>query len=167
MTSLRSSLAKAGKTPPISIRTGLQTCPKRVRELIRILNLPAPDLSKLANEKKIFHCTESQSQGVAYGGGDIWFLSIKEQIFKYRFAGNDPYNPSSAEEIARISDNDIANATGLDRSTYIDHIGDVEYHEGLLFTVIETRGKDHAPILLALSFNLEVVGLLAITGVTR
>ncbi|MBE9569243.1 MAG: hypothetical protein IMF11_01335 [Proteobacteria bacterium] len=155
MKSLRNSLAKVGIKPPFSVPSGFQTHPKRLKEMIRIMNLPEPDINALQH-RKVCDFAENDAQGLTYAYGNIWFLSSTENIFKYSIEGTDLYNPDKVCRLKKKSLSDLNRETDLDKQ--FCHCSDIDYFDGLTFVIVRYGGDDPPYLLLALSENLEVVG---------
>lgn len=161
MLSLAQSLAKVGKKLPFSIQNDFQTHPNSLGEMMRIMNLPDPDINTLLHEKLLVF-TEDNCQGLTYVKQDIWFLSSKKKIVKVRLPGmnskldflKDELNLSDLNEITTLK------PYKFDDNHY-NHFGDIDHFNGLIFVPVEHedfQNKTKEPILLALSTNLELVG---------
>ena len=153
MESLSLSLTKVGMKPPFSVRSNLQTHPESLRELMRIMNLP--NLGFLFQYRRVYDFTEENAQGITYGYKDNWFLSSERNLFKYKFAGANLYMPTTVRRLKAVSLSKLLKPTALDETEF-DHIGDLDYHKGLVFAPIRcTSGGAH--VVLALSEDLELV----------
>lgn len=157
MKSLKQSLSKVGIQPPFTIPGGFHTCPPSILKLVRILNLPTPELDNL-DHKMVHDFSEENPQGIAYAYGDVWFLSAEKNLFKYSIKGPDFFKPTVRRLRKKglstiIGESDI-NTTGHN----FDHIGGIGWCDGLLFASIRDGGNKKAHIVLGLSRNLDVVG---------
>ena len=155
MQSLRLSLAKLGMKPPFSVRSNLQTYPESLSELMKIMNLPNPDFAKL-QYKRIFDFTEENAQGVTYSYEDNWMLSSEGNIFKYKIEGANLYVPTNVTRLKAASLQNLLKLTAMDETEF-NHIGDIDYYNGLVFAPIKCTSGD-AHVVLALSGDLELVG---------
>jgi hypothetical protein len=155
MESLVKSLAKVEKKPPFSLRKGFQSHPSSLREMMRIMNLPNPDIETL-EYRMVFDFSEDNSQGIAYADGNTWFLSSEYIISQFVINGADLYNPTDWGCTKEVNLSNLIEATNLNPAEF-NHIGAIDYFEGLLFAPIKcTTNEGH--ILLGLSKDLEVVG---------
>jgi len=102
--------------------------------------VPAPDFDNL-HYRKILSFSENNAQGIAFAYNDIWFLSSCNKIFKYSISGSDPYIPLSKQYIDSISLSKMIQKTGLNPGCY-DHIGDIDFYEGMLFVPVRARYKE-------------------------
>jgi len=138
MQSLAASLAHVGKNLPFRIRNGFQTHPNSLREMIRIMNLPKPDLGQLEN-RLVHEFSVNDAQGLAYAFGDTWYLTSQWQVFQFRIEGQDLYRPTATQQVKSVHLTDLIASTGLNTDDY-DHIGDVAYFKDILFVPVR-----HAP----------------------
>jgi len=159
MQSLVESLLKLGMKPPFSFQSSLQTHPSSLSELMRIMNLPNPDFGMLKHEW-VFQFSKNMPQGVAYGYDETWFLSCRYHVFKYRITTNNRplwgQPPLKGDRLKTYTLAKLLHSTALDGADY-DHIGDLDYHEGVVFAPIRCKSGD-AHVVLALSRDLEVIG---------
>lgn len=155
MLSLRQSLAKIGKQPPIRIPTDFQTCPKSLGEIVRILNLPKRDIDTLQHNC-VHSFTEENAQGLVYAHDEVWFLSSQDNIFKYAIEGQDLYNPTEVHRLLKVSRDELVKAVGLNKNHY-KHMGDLGYLNGMLIAPLEHTDHAHV-LLLALNDDLDVIG---------
>lgn len=155
MKGLRQALASWDIEPPCRIPDVLRTHPKSLKEIVCILNLPAPKLEAF-ERRKAHEFSENNAQGLAYAYGQVWFLSSERNLFKCSVTGEDLYRPTF-RHLAKRSLSRLLAEAGLDEDGY-DHIGDLDYCDGLLFAPIRHRSHRTPHALLALSEDLEVVG---------
>lgn len=155
MLSLRQSLAKIGKQPPIRIPTDFQTCPKSLGEIVRILNLPKRDIDTLQHNC-VHSFTEENAQGLVYAHDEVWFLSSQDNIFKYAIEGLDPYNPTDVRRLLKVNRDELVKAAGLDKNNY-RHIGDLSYLNSVLIAPLKHKDNLHV-LLLALNEDLCLIG---------
>lgn len=160
MKSLRRSLYWTGKIPPIRIPSGLQTHPKSLKEIMRILSLPKPKIETL-EKRKVVDFAENDAQGLAYAYGDIWLLSSAERIFRYSIQGSDLYRPSVRRLKPTRELSDLVAELPVQEGSY-DHIGDIDFFNGLVFAPLRRSNERPPHLLLALSGNLEIVGYSAL-----
>jgi hypothetical protein len=165
MKSLKSSLQRIKKDPPVRVPSCFQIHPGSLKELVKILNLSSPSLRSL-KKRRVTNFEENNAQGVTYAYGDTWFLSSEYKIFKYQVKGNDLYRPSKVSCEKKRSLSLLIEKTDLDKKNY-DHIGDIDYSNGLLFAPIRSKRGGVPHILLALTENFEVVGYAHLTHDTN
>jgi hypothetical protein len=119
------------------------------------MNLPNPNIETL-EYRMVFDFSEDNSQGIAYADGNTWFLSSQYHIYQYAIDGADLYNPTNWRCTKEVNLSNLIAATNLNPANF-NHIGGIDYFEGLLFAPIScTTNEGH--ILLGLSKDLEVVG---------
>ena len=130
-----------GRRPDLGIRRAFQSYPLQLRELLRISSLPKPDLDRLDTER-VKSFSENNAQGVVFAHDTVWFLSSEKGVFRFAIDGPDPFHPSDVRQESSVRLTDLVQtAVGL-QGTY-DHIGDLAYHDGLVFAPI--RFKPDSP----------------------
>lgn len=155
MKTLKQSLAQLGISPPYVVPSDFQTCPSSLLEIIRILNLPEPDFA--GSERRCVHSfSENMAQGLVFAHDDVWFLSSKDNIFRYSIEGSDLYHPSGVHRVARKSRSELVQEVGRDGDNYV-HIGGLGYLDGVVFVPIESKGAADW-LLLGIDEELHVVG---------
>ncbi len=115
--------------------------------------LPKPDLD-LLTYKKIYDFPEEKAQGLAFGDGSTLYLSSKNHIFKLSISGSNIFEPDSFKLIIRNSLAHYIKSIGIDPKNY-DHIGDIDYFDGLLFLPVRSREKGKN-LLLVLNDDMEM-----------
>jgi hypothetical protein len=158
MKTLKQSLARLEKYPPIAVPSGLdfQTYPNSLIDLIRILNLPEPDFNGW-KEQCVYSFSENKAQGMVFAHDDVWFLSSKDTIFRLSVEGSDLYQPTGVHRLAEKPRVDLVGEADLDRDDYV-HIGGLGYLDGLVFVPIESKDHDADWLLLGIDEELCVVG---------
>lgn len=172
MQSFLQSLTKVGKGLPFNIPKGFQTSPNSIKDMIRIMNLPNPEINALHYQK--VHSFEIENpQGLTFAFSDKWFLSSEKKIIEFSIKAPDSDNPY-VRRIKSVSLSDVTNQLGFENNCLLanlqkwfgfrgefycfDHIGDITYGNGLLFAPIRDSGARKAHILVALTPILEVIG---------
>ena len=155
MTSLVDSLKKVDRDLPFSISDGFQTHPGSLREMLRIMNLPKPELSSFSY-KKIYEFSVADPQGIAYAAGNTWFLSSQWQVFEFEISGSQLYSPTTIKKISTRHLYSIMDEIGLSRNLY-DHIGDVHFINGVLILPIRRKNNAGPHLLVGMSTSMEVV----------
>jgi hypothetical protein len=157
MLSLREALRHLALPDEFSVRTHLRSWPPGLRELIRVANLPPPDLEHLSH-RRILKYESDDAQGVAHGLGGRWFMSSKEEIRSFRIEGVDAAQPDSIEQIHSVDLASLFAETDLpDEDRKVNHIGGVAFAHGLLFVPVQHASSPHH-YLLATDEGLHVVG---------
>lgn len=156
MISLVKSLENINIRPPFRLSNDLQTYPNSLREMVRIMNLPIPKIKTLKH-RRVHDFTEENAQGIAYGFGNVWYLSSEKNIFKFIVNGENIYeNPAFIKEKSK-SISELLSELNIANKNY-DHIGDIDFFEDILFVNLRYKKNLKNPLLLALSENLEVIG---------
>ena len=155
MQSLAAALTHVGKKSPFSVRNDFQTYPKSLREMMRIMNLPKPDLGQLKN-RRVYEFSVDDAQGLTYATGDTWYLTSQWKLFQFWIEGQDIYRPTAIRQVKSIHLHELINAAGLNKNDY-DHIGDVDCFQDMLFVPIRRKGNTPPHLLFGLSKDLEVV----------
>ena len=169
MLSLREALRKLDLPENFSLRTHLRSWPPSLAELIRIMNLPPPDLREL-HWRKILGYTADDAQGVVHGGGSTWFMSSKSEIRRFEIPGTDPAHPEAIAEMRRIQLQELIAQTDLTGADLVvDHIGDLAFGHGLLFIPVQQVDHDSsAPhFVLVTDENFNMVGYNRLSAETR
>jgi hypothetical protein len=92
---------------------------------------------------------------LVFAHDDVWFLSSKDNIFRYSIEGSDLYRPTEVDRVARKSRTELVQEADCDGNDYV-HIGGLGYLDGLVFVPIESKGS--APwLLLGIDEELHVV----------
>ncbi len=156
--SVRETFQDITGKPFIGLRDASTAWPGSLREMARILALPPPDLDTWPDDPKTIDTfDEEEGQGITFVGDDEWILSIKTRIFKCKTTNGDLlYNSTLQETGVSKTREEIATALGL-TTNEIDHIGAIEYYNGLIFAPIESEDKSSDPILVAFDLDLEIV----------
>jgi hypothetical protein len=153
--SLLNGLAVVGRKPPFSVKEGFQTHPGSIKEMLRIIDLPRPDLNKL-EYRNVYEFTVADAQGLAYAYANTWFFTSQRRIYPCEIEGEDLYRPTAIRRMKYISLGDVVTAAGLNKNDY-DHIGDVAYFRGMLFVPVRHTSEKPPHVLFCLSENLEVI----------
>jgi hypothetical protein len=195
MKSLLRSLSNVGKKPPFNIPSGFQTYPDSLKEMMRIMDLPIPDMETLKHASEYLRFAENDSQGLVFSDGNSWYLSSQKNIFKATLPNVDLFNPPHFSDFWEMLEfhrehkehtyidwfnrklcykpyiikkltfadlNDVTDFTFDD--DHYNHFGDIGHFNGLIFVPVEYKDKREAPLLLALSVDLELVGYSFLNG---
>jgi hypothetical protein len=101
-------------------------------------------------------------QGIAHGGGELWFLSSQTTIRPCTIKGDDPFRPAgvrrgSSRTLGQLlADGELSDPLPI-LPTY-DHIGDLGYADPLLYAPIRRTDGDGPNLVMGLSRDLRVVG---------
>lgn len=157
MASLRTALARIGVDAAGGLRAALQAHPPGLHELIRVATLPGVNLADVEpDDPHTFESFELEDpQGIAHGGGSLWFLSSQFTVRRCRIEGSDPFRPANVAHGARRHLDELLAESGLPAK--YDHLGDLGFKNHILYAPV--RCSDGPPhLLLGLSETLQVVG---------
>lgn len=116
------------------------------------------------NRVKSFN--EREAQGLTYAHDDIWFLSSRNCISKWRVTGSNLYEPDRVEsmksDVTRSDLHDLVRYNMFDPG--YDHIGDIDYHKGLIFAPVEYQNYRRPALLMAFSDDLQLIGYALLPG---
>jgi hypothetical protein len=172
MGSLRSALDRVGTNAEEGLRRTLPVRPASLRELIRVATLPEPRLADLEPDDPaaIESFEVEDPQGIAYGSGDLWFLSSQSTIRPCTIEGDDPLRPASVRRGSSRTLGQLLEEAGLSAPLPIpvdyDHIGDLGYSDPLLYAPIRRTDADGPNLIMGLSRDLQVVGWAELSGTT-
>jgi hypothetical protein len=161
--SLLNALSKRGKKPPVSIPGVFQSYPKgSLKEIIRCLELPAPNISPQQRSSTNFDADwTDEFQGLTYGYWDgaknsaIWFFSNKTNLYKVRW---------NREGNLEILNNFHCNSLGPYLTQHWHHFGDIDYFDGLVLVPFESLEDNRCSVLLVLTEDLNFIGWAEIKG---
>jgi hypothetical protein len=157
MLSLREAIRSLNLPDEFSLRRDLRSWPPSLRELIRIANLPPPNLADLSR-RRILKYVSDDAQGVAHGLGGRWFMSSKDEIRSFRIEGVDATQPDSIEQIQSVDLESLFAQTDLSKEDRdVNHIGDIAFAHGLLFIPVRHAASPRH-FLLATDEAFNVVG---------
>jgi hypothetical protein len=139
--SLIHALSCARRTRPFCLPSGLETSPSSVRELVRIMSLPAID--GLDEGAILCDVAEPEAQGIAHCAGDSWFLITAERL--YRIEGWGVGSGRLMDPYARNRLSDLVGQTDLEG--HCVHMSDGQYYRGVLFCVVRYPAEDTLLIL--------------------
>ena len=171
MHTLRGALDRLGKNAEKGLQHALPVRPASLRELIRVATLPEPRLVDLEpDDPAAFESFEVEDpQGIAYGGGDLWFLSSQSTVQLCTIEGDDPFRPTGVRRGSGRTLGELLKEAGLSAPPQIpvvyDHIGDLGYSDPLLYVPIR-RTDDGPNLIMGLSRDLRVVGWAELSGTT-
>lgn len=166
MLSLRETIRKLELPEAFSLHTHLRTWPPRLAELIRIVNLPPPDLRAL-RWRKIHSYPADDAQGVVHGRGSSWFTSSKSQMKSFRITGADSIHPESITELRSIELEDLIGQTDVtSEDLKVDHIGALAFAHDLVFIPVK-HPSSQRHFLLATDADFNVVGYNRLSPETR
>jgi hypothetical protein len=156
--SLRSALDGIGVSAQGGLRGALQTHPPGVRELIRVATLRRPSLADLEpDDPHTFESFEVEDpQGIAHGGGNLWFLSSQFTTRRCRIEGDDPFRPTNVVHEASRHIDDLLHDSGL--PAQFDHFGDLAFRNSLAYVPVRRVNGDAPHLVMGLSTQLQVVG---------
>jgi hypothetical protein len=160
MSSLREALRKLDLPQDFSLHTHLHSWPPSLAELIRIMNLPAPDLRQL-HWHKIHGYTSDDAQGVVNAADSTWFLSSKSELRRFEITGADPNNPAQIVQTGRIQLQQLIAQTDLTgNDLLVDHMGDLAFGRNLLFIPLQQNANELSgpKFVLGVDRSFRVVG---------
>jgi hypothetical protein len=164
--SLRAALTSIGVSAEGGLRRALETYPLSLRELIRAANLRRPSLTDLEpDDPHTFESFEVEDpQGIAHGGGTLWFLSSQFTIRRCRIESDDPFRPTRVVHGASRHIDELLDEAGLP-SDY-DHIGDLAFNNSVVFAPVRRADGDGPHLIVGLSTELHVVGWAELSSTT-
>src|SRR5918994_3637048 len=165
MGSLRIALSRLGVDARQGVGRSLPVRPAGLRELIRVATLPAPRLADLRPDEPVaFESFEVEDpQGIAHGGGRLWFLSSQSTVRTCTIEGDDPLRPAAVQRGESTTLRELLDAAGLAGSLPLgrlefDHIGDLGFADPLVYVPIRRTDGRQPNLIMGLSRELQVVG---------
>jgi|GEM_PF-2516593 hypothetical protein len=151
MKNLIAALANAGIKPPIGIPGSFESCTNNVGDLIRILELPDPEINRwnrthINFDEKWTHEFQGITSAFDLGYG-IWFFSNRDTLYKVQ------WDPAS-DKIKILKSFSRRTILPVDHH----HFGDIDYYKGILFVPLQSRFDYIDPVVLAFSPDLEYIG---------
>ena len=164
--SLRTALETIKVSTENGIRNVLPVRPDGLRELIRVANLPQPNLSDLEpDDPMAFDSFEVEDpQGIAYGDGDLWFLSSQWTVRRCTIEGNDPFCPAGVQHgdvrslRQLLVEAELAPSTPIPIPLDFDHIGDLGIADPIVYAPVRRTDGEQPNLIMGLSRDLQVVG---------
>lgn len=138
---LSTQLSRIGEAFPISFPSSFQTAPKSLRDALRSMNSPNMENWRFLFKKKYLNTGWSHEfQGLAHDHQD-WYFFNKGAVMKFD------------RNYQKIAEQGIP--LPLQQQGY-DHIGDGDYHDGLLYAPLEHNNYID-PVILVFDASLNVV----------
>lgn len=154
MKSILAYLTKSGIKLPISIPSWFQSYPNSLKEILRVIQLPNPQITQWKRHWENFDEDWTDDfQGLTHAWSNIWFFSNRDELLKVQWDQN-------AFQILKKIHRD---SLGSQLKPY-DHMGDIAYYNGLVFVPFEPTNWDRWAVLLAFSTDLKLVGWAQLSG---
>jgi hypothetical protein len=154
MKSILPYLVKSGIKRPVNIPNWFQSYPKSLKEILRILQLPDPQITQWKRSSSNFDEDWTEEfQGLTHAWSNIWFFSNRDELLKVK------WDQKGFQILKKIHRNSL----GSQFKPY-DHIGDIDYCNGLVFVPFEPVNWNNCAVLLAFSTDLKLVGWAELSG---
>jgi hypothetical protein len=166
MASLREALERIGVRAKDGLRVALESYPPSLLELIRVATLPRPRLDDLEPDAPTtFESFElDNAQGIAHGGGTLWFLSSESTIRRCRIEAEDPFRPTVVVHGVRRNLDELLDEAGLPHE--YDHLGDLGFADSVVYVPVRRSAHEPPHLLLGLSTTLQVIGWAELSSTT-